>query len=166
MNLMRFTLGVVVVATLAHAGCTTVASKVGGGSATSLYRGNTKYSVPGPFLVAWQAAQNSLYDLGLPLKDARLSWAEPPHGVGTLESTAASGERIVVEIKNQAQPNGELRNDVAIRVGWFGDEELADRLMDQIRLRVASPGGVGESLNLPPVPTIGAPATPPPTLAP
>jgi hypothetical protein len=81
-----------------------------------------------------------LSDLGMPPDRA-----EPGTGRGTAEGRAADGTAVEVQVEALPPPvttpaAAAAQTRVSVRVGVFGDESLSERYLDQVLLRLTTPG--------------------------
>ncbi len=145
---------------LANSGCLAVAvgtAAAGGAVGYAYWRGNVWQEYPAGFEQTWAATQAALLDLGLPLVGAEHERATE----GTLKSQTGDGTSVTVALETRATPipaEGPVTR-VHVRVGWWGDSGVSERLLAQVHARLSTaPQAV-------PLPPAAPPQTAPPPLA-
>jgi hypothetical protein len=138
---------------LSQTGClVAVAGAAAGAGAYAYYKGTVTDQFAVEFGEAYQASKEALADQAMPVI------SEHHQGVtGTIESSLEDGTKvsITVEEKPRLQAADGHLSEVGIRIGVFGDQNLSDKLMRQVSMRVAQrmrngpilpPTGSGERL--------------------
>jgi hypothetical protein len=125
---------------LGNSGCLAVAvgtAAAGGAVGYAYYKGNVNQEFNAGFNETWAAAQLALADLGLPLVAAGRSTEVD----GFLESRTGEGEaiRVSLETRPGKVPAEGPVTRVHVRVAWFGDRPLSDRLLAQVQTRLMTP---------------------------
>jgi hypothetical protein len=136
---------------LGNAGCLVVAAgaaAAGGVAGYAYYKGSVPREYAATFEQTWAAAQAAFADLGV-----AVDGIEHNGGSGTLEGRTPDGTRVdaVVESVTAGTAEAAPQTRVSVRVGVFGDQPVSDRLLDQIQVRLTTPGGAG------PAPATGEP---------
>jgi hypothetical protein len=154
----RSLVGVLLLVTcvLGQAGCLAVVGGAAlGGTAYAYHNGKATAWFPSDFADSWHAVKEALNDLALPIK------AEQRHRLaGTIESATHTGTKITITLEEKPPKVGlsEHQTELTVRVGVFGDSEVSQRLLEQIRQRLAA----RQTLPPPPMPATPAPGSPPP----
>lgn len=123
-------------ATLGQTGC--LLALAGAGVAAGAYaysKGNLTTVLTGDFANSWHAVCEALQDLGMPITDLRRRDLG-----GTIEARTAARDRVVVHlqaISSVHSPHAFL-TEMTVRVGVLGHRELSERIVDQVRARLAA----------------------------
>ena len=124
--LIRF---VLLLCLLMNAGCGAAiiagGAAVGAGSAAYIY-GQLTSEEKVSFDVAWNATQKAAENLGYTTtsKENGEFWGE-------LIARDSKGQKLTVKLRSP----DEMRTEIKIRVGLFGDEQSSGRILDEIRSR-------------------------------
>jgi len=144
---------------LANAGCLAVAAGVaaGGAAGYAYYAGKEEHAYPASFADTWRATHTALVELGMPVTSE-----EQHNGEGTIESRTADDDKVHISLESvkSAIPAEGTVTEVSIRVRWFGDKPVSDRILYQIGAHLAAPRATAS------VPTVQPPPPPQPILAP
>ena len=141
----------IALACLANAGCLAAVfgaagAAAGGAGGYAYYKGNVCQAYPAARDDVWFAARAALLDLGMPV-------VEENQADGVIGSKTGDGDKVHVQVEalpNRVPADGPATR-VGVRVAWFGDEELSQRILARIgvHLRPATPP--------PPVPVVTQP---------
>jgi hypothetical protein len=130
---------------LPNTGCLAAAitaGAVGAGAGGYMYmQGNVVHDYNANFDQTWQATQLALKDLQLPIVQA-----ERDNDAGTIISQTGDGDKIKITLEPRAAriPAEGQWTHVGVRVAWFGDTPLSERIIGQIDAHLtpaAPPGG-------------------------
>lgn len=157
-------------AALLQSGCAVLAvgaaATAAGAGGYAYYKGQVNRGYPARVEDVRAAAHTALKELGMPVV------GETPEADGvTLESTTATGDPVRIFLMGQQPkiPADGPATQVGIRVNWFGDLEVSDRILDQIGYHLAPPGQAAAATaaaGATPVALSPRPQTAPPPLAP
>jgi hypothetical protein len=144
--------------TLPSAGCLWVAGGAAAGAAVAGYaywRGRVAREYPSPLPQTIAATQGALADLHL----AILEQDHQPESA-SFESQTADDRKIQIDVAALPRklPTDPSNTRVTVRVGLTGDDEVSQRILDQIAARLANPAPV---VTVPP-PTASFPSGPVP----
>lgn len=156
---------------LAQTGC--LLALAGAGVAAGAYaynKGNLTTVLTGDFANSWHAVCEALGDLGMPIVDMRRRDLG-----GTIEARTAGRDRVVVHLQavSAVHSNQAFLTEIKVRVGVLGHREISERIVDQVRARLAArispprPGAPAGPIAapgpyLPPTPLPNSEAVPPP----
>jgi uncharacterized protein DUF3568 len=138
---------------LASGGC--LAAMVGGaaagGAGYAYYHGNMAEVYDADLPLAYEATQQALKDLALPVTSEKRD-----NMTGTIETVNGKYEKVTITMEQQMGkiPTDPPKTKVAVRVGTFGDAEMSRRMQQQIAIRMR--GGA----NFPAAPPTGTEAQP------
>lgn len=150
-----------VLTALGQTGC--LLALAGAGVAAGAYaysKGNLTTALTGDFANSWHAVCEALQDLGMPITDLRRRDLG-----GTIEARTAARDRVVVHLQaiSSVHSPHTFLTEMTVRVGVLGHRELSERIVDQVRARLAariSPPRPGTA------PTVVSPGTALPSASP
>jgi hypothetical protein len=121
---------------LAQTGC--LLALAGAGVAAGAYaysKGNLTTVLTGDFANSWHAVCEALGDLGMPIVDMRRRDLG-----GTIEARTAARDRVVVHLQaiSAVHSNQAFLTEIKVRVGVLGHREISERIIDQVRFRLAA----------------------------
>ena len=121
---------------ISPSGCLLLAggAAAGGAAGYAYYRGNVTETYAADFLTVWNATHDAMYDLGMPV----LNETHDAHG-GVIESVTGTGEKVKITLKENLPPipTDPTTTTVGVRVATFGDQEVSQRIHEQIALRAS-----------------------------
>ena len=133
----------------AGSGCTAlVAGGAAGGAAYAYYHGNYVETYDADLLLAYEASQQALRDLALPVVTEKRDAM-----TGTIETVNGKYEKVTITLEQQLAkiPTDPPKTKVSVRIGTFGDQEMSRRMQQQIAIRMrgganfpAAPASGGE----------------------
>lgn len=159
----------------AASGCLAVGigtAAAGGAVGYAYYHGAVQRAYPVTVKAAARATQDAMAKLGMPLTNATHSEKE-----STLyfHQGQANGTKIRIWLQQESAPNPSdgVLTVITVRVGTFGDQELTERILDEIARHLSlpsQPGGTGPSRLVPlpsddPVSRIPQPPSMPSTIS-
>lgn len=136
---------------LGNSGCMLVAAGVAGGAGYAYYKGNVTQTFDAIPMTVWRATVDALSDLGMEVTShvhELSSFRDPDQGnvvagqpapsEGTIKSVTATGKKVSIRIKaiEPEIPVDSRRTKVSVRVATFGDEEVSQRILNQIAVRL------------------------------
>jgi hypothetical protein len=130
-------LGALGIIALANSGCLAAVlgtAAAGGAVGYAYYKGNVSQDYPAAFEPTWLATQYALADERLPVVHQN-----PMIDSGEIESKTEKGDVITISLEPIGEGNKQATR-VHIRVGYFGDHELSERLQDRIAGRLQQIG--------------------------
>jgi hypothetical protein len=118
--------------TLANAGCLAAVlgtAAAGGAVGYAYYRGDVSRDFPASFEATWAATQLAVADERLPVgqQQAHID-------TGEIVGKSPKGDDVTISLAPMSENNSQTR--VHVRVGYFGDRELSERLLDRIAARL------------------------------
>lgn len=122
-----YALAVLVALPLLATGCAPafiVGGAAAGGGTMVWYRGWFKQTIDVPQNRVFRAARAALADFKVALEDET-----PKENSGVLDGYAADGRRVMVKTKAV----GEKATRVRVRVGFWGDQELSLKILEQLK---------------------------------
>jgi hypothetical protein len=128
--------------TVPNSGCLAAAitgAAVGAGAAGFAYhQGAVPRDFPATMDQTWSATQLALADLGMPIVSA-----ERDNDGATIESKTGDGQTIKISLEPRAArvPADGQWTHITVRVAWFGDGPLSERVLNQIDARLGLPPG-------------------------
>jgi hypothetical protein len=139
---------------LPNTGCIAAAvtgAVVGAGAAGyAYYQGAVPRDYPANIDLTWAAAQQAVTDLGMPL-----DLVVRDNDGGTIETRTGDGDKVQMRVEprtSRVQADGQWTN-VSVRVAWFGDSKVSDRLLNQIDLHLPhAPEPAASPARIEPVP--------------
>jgi hypothetical protein len=164
---------VVVSGALLSSGCAAVAvgaAAAGGAGGYAYYKGKITRTYVASFDDVWAATRTALAELGMPIVNEERS----ARG-GTIDSKTASDRvQITFDVQKSAIPAEGTVTQVGVRVATFGDEEVSNRILNQIERHLTlAPAAVPPPLPSPPATAAGpvtlsgpAESAPPPVAPP
>jgi hypothetical protein len=148
---------------LPSSGCLVAAVGAGvaaaGAGGYAYYKGAVPRDYPATMDQTWVATQQALGDLGMPI----LSGVRD-HESGTITTQTGAGESVTITLEPRTArvPADGQWTHVEVRVAWFGDGPVSERLLEQIQARLGPPPEAAVPHQPVPVPN----QTGPPPLAP
>jgi hypothetical protein len=113
------------------------AAVAGAGAAGYVYyQGAVPRDYPKTMDETWAAAVKAVEDLQM-----KVETAQHDNDGATIETTTGTGEhvQIVLEPRTNAVPADGQWTHVSIRVSWFGNDQVSERLLNQIAVRLGLP---------------------------
>ncbi len=136
MKAMREIVLLIFCATLMLPGCAALlwaGAGAGAGVGTVSYiRGELKITYAAPLDQTWEASLGALKSLDINVEETKKDKAG-----GTIKGTRANGTSVKVTL----EPAGPSTTSVAIRVGYFGDEEVSRTIHRKIAARLGPKSG-------------------------